>query len=205
MTSDLTTRPRLAVWYTHTPPVEIPSHFLICISSLKKMFILVFCTFLNCFFFFFLILSYMNCLLSASRLPKYWSFSFSISPVNECSGLISFRIDRFDLPAVQGTVKNLLQHHSSKASILLHPVFFMVQHPHPYMTTGKSIALTRWTSVGKGMSLLFSMLSTFVIAFLLRSKHLLISWLHSPFAVILEPKKIKSGIDYLTINLFVYF
>ena len=126
------------------------------------------------------------------RWPKYWSFSFSISPSNEYSGLISLRIDWFDLLAVQGTLKSLLQHHSSKASILRHSAFFMVQLSHPYMTTGKTIALTRWTYVGKVISLPFNMLSRLVIAFLPRSKHLLISWLQSPSAVILEPKKIKS-------------
>ena len=126
------------------------------------------------------------------RWPKYWSFSFSISPSNEYSGLISFRIDWFDLLAVQGTLKSLLPHHSSKASILQSSAFFMVQLSHPYMTTGKTIALTRWTFVGKVMSLLFNMLSRLVITFLPRSKHLLISWLQSPSAVILEPKKIVS-------------
>ena len=110
--------------------------------------------------------------------PKYWSFSFSISPSNEYSGLISFKIDWFDLLAVQGTLKSLLQHHSSKASILQCSAFFIVQLSHPYMTTGKTIALTRWTFVDKVMSLLFNMLSRLVIAFLPRSKHLLISWLH---------------------------
>ena len=118
------------------------------------------------------------------RWPTYWSFSFSISPSNEYSGLISFRIDRLDLLAVQGTLKSLLQHYSSKASILWHSAFFMVQLSHPYMTTGKVIALTRWTFVGKVMSLLFNMLSRLVIAFLPRSKHLLISWLQSPSAKI---------------------
>ena len=122
------------------------------------------------------------------RWPKYWSFSFS--PSNEYSGLISFRIDWFDLLAVQWTLKSLHQHHSSKPSILWYSVFFMVQLSYPYMTTGKTIALTRWTFVGKVMSLLFNMLSRLVIAFLPRSKHLFISWLQSPFAVILEPKKI---------------
>ena len=122
--------------------------------------------------------------------PKHWSFSFSISPSNEYSGLISFRIDWFDLFAVQGTLKSLLQHHSSKASVLQCSAFFMVQFSYPYMTTGKTIALTMQTFVGKVMSLLFNMLSRFVIAFLLRNKHLLISWLQSPSAVILEPKKI---------------
>ena len=118
------------------------------------------------------------------RGPKYWSFSFSISPSNEHPGLISFRMDWLDLLAVQGTLKSLLQHHSSKTSILRHSTFFIVQLSHPYMTTGKMIALTRWTFVGKIMSLLFSMLSRLVIAFLPRSKRLLISWLQSPSAVI---------------------
>ena len=122
------------------------------------------------------------------RCPKYWRFSFSISPSTEYSGLISFRIDWFDL-AVQRTLKSLLQHHSSKASVLQHSAFFIVQLSHPYMTTGKIIALTRWTFVGKVMFLLFHMLSRLVIAFLPRSKHLLISWLQSPSAVILESKK----------------
>ena len=124
--------------------------------------------------------------------PRYWSFSFSISPSNEYSGLISFRMDWFDLLAVQGTLKNLLQHHSSKASVLQQLAFFIVQHSHPYMTTGKTIALTRQTFVGKVKSLLLNMLSRFVIAFLPRSKCLLISWLQSPSAVILESKNIKS-------------
>ena len=126
------------------------------------------------------------------RWPKYWSFSFNISPSNEYSGLISFRMDWLDLPAAQGTLKSLLQHHSSKASILQHSAFFIVQLSHPYMTTGKTIALTRQTFVGKVMSLLFNMLSKLVITFLPRSKRLLISWLQSPSVVILEPKKIKS-------------
>ena len=117
---------------------------------------------------------------------KYWSFSFNISLSNEHSGLISFRIDWFDLFAVQGTLKSLLQHHSSKAPILQHSPFFMVQLSHPYMTTGKTIAFTRQTLVGKVMSLFFNMLSMLVIAFLPRNKHLLISWLQSP-SVILEP------------------
>ena len=120
--------------------------------------------------------------------PKYWSFSFSISPSNECSGLISFRIDWLDLLAVHGTLKSLLQHHSSKASILWLSAFSIVQLFHPYMTTGKTIALTRQTFVGKVMSLLFNTLSRLVIVFLPRNKHLLISWLQSPSAVILEPK-----------------
>jgi len=126
------------------------------------------------------------------RWPKYWSFSFSISPSNEYSGLISFRIDWFNLLAVQGTFKNLLQDHSSKASILQCLAFFMVQLSHPYISTGKTIAWTRWTFVSKVMSLLFNMLSRFVTTFLPRSKRLLISWLQSPSAVILDPKKIKS-------------
>ena len=125
------------------------------------------------------------------RWPKYWSFSFSISPSNEYSGLISFRIDWFELLAVQGTLKSLLQHHNSKASVLLCSVFFMVQLSHPYMTTGKTTALTRCIFVDKVMSLLFNMLSYLVITFLARSKRLLISWLQSPSAVILEPPKNK--------------
>ena len=126
------------------------------------------------------------------RWPKYWSFSFSISPSNEYSGLISFRMDWLDILAVQGILKSLLQHRSLKASVLQCSAFFMVQLSHPHMTTGKTIALTRWTFVVKVMSLLFNMLSRLVITFLPRSKHLLISWLQSPSAVILEPKKIKS-------------
>ena len=121
------------------------------------------------------------------RWAKYWSLSFSISPSN--SGLISFRIDWF---AVQGTLKSLLQHHSSKASVLQHSAFFMVHLSYPYMTTGKTIALTRWTFVGKIMSLLFNIVSSSVITFLPRNKYLLISWLQSPSAVILEPQKIVS-------------
>ena len=121
------------------------------------------------------------------RWSKYWSFSFSISPSKEHPGLISFRIDWLDLLAVQGTLKSLLQHHSSKASILWHSAFFRVQLSYPYMTTGKTIALTRRTFVGKIMSLLFNILSRLVITFLPRSKRLLISWLQSPSAVILEP------------------
>ena len=126
------------------------------------------------------------------RWPKYWTFSFSISPSNEYSGLISFRIDWLDLLAVQGTLKSLLQHHSSKASILQRSGFFMVQLSHPYMTVGKTLALTIQTFVDKVMSLLFNMLSRLVITVLPRSKCLLISWLRSMSAVILEPKKIKS-------------
>ena len=133
--------------------------------------------------------------------PKYWSFSFNISPSNEHPGLISFRMDWLDLLAVQGALKSLLQQHSSKASILWLSAFFIVQLSHPYMTTGKTIALTRWTFVGKVMSLLFlflfsllfHMLSRLVITFLPRSKRLLISWLQSPSAVILGPRKIKSA------------
>uniref|UniRef100_A0AC11D0B9 Uncharacterized protein n=1 Tax=Ovis aries TaxID=9940 RepID=A0AC11D0B9_SHEEP len=127
------------------------------------------------------------------RWPKYWSFSFKISPSNEHLGLISFRMDWLDLLAVQGTLKSLLQHHSSKASILQRLAFFTVQLSHPYMTTGKTIALTRWTFVGKVMSLLLNMLSGLVITFLPRSKRLLISWLQSPSALIWEPRKIKSA------------
>ena len=126
------------------------------------------------------------------RWPKYWSFSFSISPSNKYSGLIPFRMDCLDLLTVQGTLKSLLQHHSSKTSVLRCSAFFIVQLSHPYMTTGKTIALSRWTFVSKAMSLLFNMLSRLVITFLPRSKHLLISWLQSPSAMILEPKKIKS-------------
>ena len=123
------------------------------------------------------------------RWPKYWSFSFRISPSNEYSRLISFRIDRFDLPAVQGTLKSLLQHHSLKASVLRRSAFFTVQPSHLYITTGKTIALTKQTFVGKVKSLLFNMLSRLVIAFIPRSKHLSISWLQSPSAVIFEPPK----------------
>ena len=123
------------------------------------------------------------------RWPEYWSFSFSISPSNEYSGLISFKMESLDLLAVQGTLKSLLQHHSSKASILQHSAFFIVQLSHPYMTTGKAIVLTKWTFVGKVTSLLFNMLSRLVIAFLPRSKHLSISWLQSPSAMILDPLK----------------
>ena len=126
------------------------------------------------------------------RWPKYWSFSFSIIPSKEIPGLISFRMDWFDLLVVQGTLKSLLQHHSSKASILRHSAFFTAQLSHPYMTTGKTIALTRWTLVGKVISLLLNMLSRLVITFLLRSKRLLISWMQSPSAVTSEPRKIKS-------------
>ena len=128
------------------------------------------------------------------RWRKYWSFSFSISPSNEHRGLISFRMDWLDLLAVQGTLKSL-QHHNSKASILRRSAFFTVQLSHPYMTTGKTIALTRQTFVGKVMSLLLTMLSRLVITFLPRSKRLLISWLQSPSAVILEPQKIKTDTD----------
>ena len=137
------------------------------------------------------------------RWPKYWSFSFSIIPSKEIPGLISFRMDWLDLLAVQGTLKSLLQHHSSKASILQHSAFFTVQLSHPYMTTGKTIALTRRTFVGKVISLLLNMLSRLVITFLPRSKRLLISWLPSPSAVILEPKKIKS--DTVSTVFPIYF
>ena len=126
------------------------------------------------------------------RWPKYWSLSFSINPSNEHPGLISFRMDWLDLLAVPGALKSLLQHHSSKASTFWCSAFFILQLSHPYMTTGKTIALTRWTFVGKVMSLLFNMLSRLVITFLPMSKHLLISWLQSPSAVILEPPQIKS-------------
>ena len=136
------------------------------------------------------------------RWPKCWSFSFSISPSNEHPGLISFRMDWLDLLAVQGTLKSRLQHHSSKASIFRHSAFFTVQLSHPHMTTGKTIALTRRTFVDKVMSLLFNMLSSLVITFLPRSKRLLLSWLQSPSAVILEPQKIKSA----TVHCFpIYF
>ena len=127
------------------------------------------------------------------RWPKYWSFSLNISLSNEYSGLISFRIDWLDLLAVQGTLKSLLQHHTSKGSILQHLPFFILQLSHPYMTTGKTIALTRRTFVGKVMSLLFNMLSRLVTTFLPRNKCLLVSWLQPPSAVILEPQKIKSA------------
>ena len=133
------------------------------------------------------------------RWPKYWSLSFSISPSNEHPGLISFRMDWLDLLAVQGTLKSLLQYHSSKASIFRRSAFFTVQLSHPYMTTGKTIALTRQTSVGNVMSLLFNMLFRLVITFLPRNKHLLISCLQSPSAVILEPPKIKSDTVYILI------
>ena len=126
------------------------------------------------------------------RWPKYWNFSFRIGPSNEHPGLISFRMDWLDILVVQGTLKSLLQHHSSKASILRRSAFFTVQLSHPYLTTGKTIALTRWTFVDKVMSLLFNILSRLVITFLPRSKRLLISWLQSPSAVSVEPRKIKS-------------
>ena len=132
------------------------------------------------------------------RWPKYWSFSFSISPSNEHPGLISFRMDWLDLLAVQGPLKSLLQHYSLKVSIIQSSVLFIIQLSHSYMTTGKTIALSRWTFVGKVMSLLFNMLSRLVITFLPESKHLLISLLQSPSAVILEPRKIKSA----TVSIF---
>src|SRR5574337_619407 len=139
---------------------------------------------------------------SSHEMPKYRSFSFSISPSNEHPGLISFRMDWLDLLAVQGTLKSLLQHHTSKASIFWRSAFFTVQFSHPYMTTGKTIALTRRIFVGKGMSLLLNMLSRLVIYFLPRSKRLLISWLQSPSAVILEPRKIKSDTVSTVSHLF---
>ena len=133
-----------------------------------------------------------------NRWPKYWNFSLSISPSNEYSGLISFRIDWFDLLAIRGTLKSLPQHHSSKAPIIWCSAFFIVKLSHPYMTAGKTIALTRQTFVAKVMSLLFHTLSRLVITFLPRSKHLLISWLQSPSAVILEPKK---KIEFVTVSI----
>ena len=136
------------------------------------------------------------------RWPKYWSFGFSIIPSKEIPGLISFRMDWLDLLSVQGTLKSLLQHHSSKASVLRWTAFFTVQLSHPYMATGKTIALTRPTFVGKVMSLLFNMLSRLVITFLPRSKRLLISWLQSPSAVILEPKKYSLTLFPLFPHLF---
>ena len=135
------------------------------------------------------------------RGPKYWSFRFNISPSNVHPGLISFRVDCLDLLAVQGTLKSLLQHHSSKASVLWHSAFFIVQPSHLYMTTGKTIALLRWTFVGKVMSLLFNTLSRFVIAFLPGSKNLLISWLQSPSTVILEPNKVSYCFHFFPIYL----
>ena len=132
---------------------------------------------------------FLNELVLLIKWPKYWNFSFSISLSNKYSGLISFRMDWLDFLAVQGTLKSLLQHHSSKASILWRSALFIVQLSHPYMTPGKTIALTRWIFVSKVMSLLFNMLSRLVIAFLPRSNHLLISWLQSPSTVILNPKK----------------
>ena len=137
------------------------------------------------------------------RWPKYWSFSFSISSSSKHSGLISFRMYRLDLLAVQGTLKSLLQHHSSKALILLRSAFFIVQLSHPHMTTGKTIALTRWTFVDKVMSLLFTMLSMLVITFLPRSERLFISWLQSPSAVILEPpQKVSHCFHCFSLHLF---
>ena len=135
------------------------------------------------------------------RWPKYWSFSFSTSPSNEYPGLISFRMDWFDLLAVQGILKNLFHHHSLKASIFLSSALFLVQLSHPYMTTGKTTALTRRTFVNKVMSLLFNMLSRLVIIFLPRSKCLFISWLQSPYTVILEPRKINSATVFRSIYL----
>ena len=165
-------------------PIELvmpPNHLILCCSLLLLP--LVFPS----------IRSFSNELAIHIRWPKYWRFSFSISPSNEYSGLISFRIDWLDLLAVQGILKSLLQHHSSKASILQCSAFFIVQLSHPSMITRNTIALTRWTFVGKiVMSLLFNMLSRLIITFLPRSKGLLISWLQSPSVVILEPPKIKS-------------
>ena len=136
------------------------------------------------------------------RWPKYWSFSFSVSPSNEYSELISFRIDWFDL-AVPGTLKSFFQHHSSKTLVLLYSIFFMVQLSYPYTTTGQTIALTRWTFVGKVMALLFNILSRLVIAFLPRSRHLLILWLQSPSAVILKPKEKESAtVSIFSLHLF---
>ena len=137
------------------------------------------------------------------RWPKNWSFSFNINPSSEYSGLISFRTGWLDLLAVHGTLKSLLRHHSSKASILQHSAFFIVQLSHPYMTPGKTIALTRQTFVGKVMSLLFNMLSKLVIAFLPRSKSLSISWLQSPLAVILEPPRIKSATVFHCFSIYL--
>ena len=142
--------------------------------------------FSSCLQFFPALGSFFNESVLSIRWPKYWSFSFSISPSNEYSGLISLRIDWYDLLAVQGTLKSLLQHHSSKASIFRHSAFFTIQLSHPYMTTGKTIALTRWTFVGKVMSLLFNMLSRFVIAFLPKIKHLLTSWLQLPLFMLMD-------------------
>ena len=153
---------------------------------------LIFCCPLLLLLSIFSIRVFSNELVLHIRWPEYWSFSFSIGPSNEYSGLISFRMDWLDLLAAQGTLKSLLQHHSLKASVLQCSAFFILQLSYPYMTTGKTIASTRWTFVGKVMSLLFDMLSRLVITFLPRSKHLLISWLQSPSAVNLEPKKIKS-------------
>ena len=144
----------------------------------------------------------LNRVSSSLRWPKYWSFSFNISPSNEHPGLISFRMDWLDLLAVQGTLKSLLQHHSSKAPILWCSALFIVQFSHPYMTTGKTIALTGGTFVGKVMSLLFNMLSRLVITFLPRSKRLWISWLQSPSAVTLEPPKLSQPLFPLFFHLF---
>ena len=136
------------------------------------------------------------------RWPKYWSFHFSISPSNEYSGMMSIRINWLDLLAVQGTLKSLLQNHSSKSLLLRHSAFFIAQLSHPYMTAGETLALTRWTFVSKVMSLLFNMLSRLVMAFLPRSKSLLISWLQSPSAVILEPQKINLSLFPLFPHVF---
>ena len=166
--SELAQTPVYWVDYAIQPshPLSSPSPPAFNLSQHQDLFLL---------FFFFRVFS--KELVLQIRWPKYWSFNFSISPSNEYSGLISFRIDWFDLLAVQGTIKSLLQHHSLKASILQCSAFFKVQLSHPYMTTGKTITLTRWTFVGKGMSLLFNMLSRLIIIYFPRSKHLLISWL----------------------------
>ena len=161
---------------THVPWVSDAIHLILCLLLLLHS---IFPS----------IRGFSNESVFSDQVAKYWNFSFSISHFNKYSELISFRIDWFNLLAVQGTLKSLLQHHSSKASILQHSTFFIVQLSHPYMTTGKTIALTRWTFVSEVMSLLCNMLSKLVIAFLPRSKCLLISWLQSPSAVILEPPK----------------
>ena len=164
----------------------LPNHLILCCSLL-----LLLSGFLS-------IRVFSNELALCIRLPKHWSFSFTISPSNEYSGLNSLSIDWFDLCVVQGTLKSFLQHHNSKASVFQGSTFFMDQFSYPYMTTGKTTALTIWTFVGKVMSLPFNMLSRFVPTFLSKSKHLLISWLQSPSAVILEAKKIKS----VTVSIF---
>ena len=171
------------------PSCPLPSHRIFLTSCPLYQYPLISCFFLPLIFP--SIRDFSNKSAVCIMWPKFWSFSFSIKTSNEYSGLISFKIDWFDLLAVQGTLKSLLQHHDSKASILQCSIFLMVLLSHLYMTTGKTIALTWWTFVGKGMSLLFNMLSRLVITFLPRSKCLLISWLQSPSAVIFEPPKIK--------------